>query len=166
MKPIGWMLCVIGLLWLIYSLNIDISVPGFSGMRVNNIGLMSYRQNNIIISCFVLVVSAIFLGMSYAKKEEHSGEQINITPKRTYTPSDFYSFDVDRGLSLNSEKVKEFALEICLKTIGVDERKSLQLWIPVINELKGGIPGEVAIDFEIMVAYFVRQIKNIKFAGG
>lgn len=63
MKYVGWGVLIVGLIWVIVALNMDVSVVTQYGGRVNNIGLMASRQNHIIIGGFIAlcgVLMAIF----------------------------------------------------------------------------------------------------------
>lgn len=63
MKNLGWLLSLIGILLGIYSLLMDVTVPVGDGTNVVNFGLLSLRQNLIIIAGFLflggLIVSAL-----------------------------------------------------------------------------------------------------------
>ncbi|WOS07379.1 hypothetical protein R5O27_09330 [Proteus mirabilis] len=56
MKGFGRILLIVGIIAAFASFNMDVSVPTGYGSRVNNIGLMSDKQNYILISCFMIFV--------------------------------------------------------------------------------------------------------------
>ncbi|HDI3035680.1 zinc ribbon domain-containing protein [Cronobacter sp. EKM101R] len=65
MKYLGWTVLLVGVLWAVVALNMDVSVETGYGTRVNNIGLMAARQNHIIIGAFITLcglLMAIFGG--------------------------------------------------------------------------------------------------------
>lgn len=73
MKGFGWVLLIIGIIVAFASFNMDISVATSYGGRVNNIGLMSDRQNYILISCFVIfcgLIMVIFSGRKSIDSEQ------------------------------------------------------------------------------------------------
>lgn len=63
MKNFGWLLSLIGVLLGIYALLMDVTVPAGDGTNVVNFGLLSLRQNLVIIAGFLflggLIVSAL-----------------------------------------------------------------------------------------------------------
>ncbi len=59
-KIAGWVVLAIGVLIVIFGLFMDVSVTTYGGYRFNNIGLMSQRQNLIIIGGFVAVAGLLF----------------------------------------------------------------------------------------------------------
>jgi len=67
MKALGIILVVVAVLVGVYALSMDVSVPVDDFGRVNNIGLMSQRQNLIIFSCVLLIIG--FIAIVATKKE-------------------------------------------------------------------------------------------------
>lgn len=63
MKNFGWLLSLIGVLLALYALLMDVTVPVGDGTNVVNFGLLSLRQNLVIIAGFLflggLIVSAL-----------------------------------------------------------------------------------------------------------
>ncbi|MCA7012525.1 zinc ribbon domain-containing protein [Dickeya dadantii] len=61
LKIVGCMAIAIGLILATYAMLIDVSVVTASGYKVNNIGLMSLRQNYIILGGFILIAGLIIV---------------------------------------------------------------------------------------------------------
>lgn len=61
MKGFGLFLLVVGIIGAIASFSMDVTVATEYGRRVNNIGLMSSRQNFILISCFVTLCGLLMI---------------------------------------------------------------------------------------------------------
>ncbi|MBO8132453.1 zinc ribbon domain-containing protein [Dickeya fangzhongdai] len=61
LKITGCIAIAIGLILATYAMLIDVSVVTASGYRVNNIGLMSLRQNYIIFSGFIVIAGLIIV---------------------------------------------------------------------------------------------------------
>lgn len=58
MRKFGYLLIALGVLCLVVALAMDVTVSSGAG-RVNNIGLMSERQNLILISGFMLLIGIV-----------------------------------------------------------------------------------------------------------
>ncbi|AMO83116.1 MULTISPECIES: zinc ribbon domain-containing protein [Hafniaceae] len=73
MRILGFIVIGIGLVWAVAALLMDVSVVVNGGYRVNNIGLLATKQNNIIIGGFITLCGllvAIFgerLKLSYSR---------------------------------------------------------------------------------------------------
>ena len=63
LATVGWVLLPLGLLALVWSLQLDASVASNLGGRVNNIGLLNDKQNYVIASGVVSVVGAILVAL-------------------------------------------------------------------------------------------------------
>ncbi|MCW2255087.1 DNA-directed RNA polymerase subunit RPC12/RpoP [Providencia alcalifaciens] len=61
MKGFGIFLLVIGIIGAIASFAMDVTVATEYGRRVNNIGLISARQNFILISCFIILCGLLMV---------------------------------------------------------------------------------------------------------
>jgi hypothetical protein len=70
MKTVGWLLLLVGVIVGIYALSMEVTVAGFGEDRVNNIGLMSDRQNYLIIAGILSVIGAIILITQKSKEGE------------------------------------------------------------------------------------------------
>ncbi|HGJ5884185.1 hypothetical protein [Arsenophonus sp.] len=77
MKQLGAFLFVIGVVAIIISFNLDVSVETSYGNRINNIGLMSERQNYLIISCLVAACGFILILFSNVNKGLFSNENLD-----------------------------------------------------------------------------------------
>ncbi|WP_051583052.1 hypothetical protein [Morganella morganii] len=71
MRNIGYILISVGLIAMIYAINMDVSVSTYGG-RVNNIGLISDRQNYLIFSG-VIFLAGVILSIFGSKSESTSG---------------------------------------------------------------------------------------------
>jgi len=68
MKALGYVLVAIGGIWLIVALNMDTTVETFSGMRVNNIGLVSSKQTQTIVAGLITLIGVIIAVASKSSK--------------------------------------------------------------------------------------------------
>ena len=71
MKGFGRILLIVGIIAAFASFNMDVSVPTGYGSRVNNIGLMSDKQNYILISCFMIFCGLMMVVFSGRKQQPH-----------------------------------------------------------------------------------------------
>ncbi len=60
MKKLGFFALVIGVLWVVVALNMDVSVDTGYG-RINNIGLIASQQNHTIIGGLIVLVGVLML---------------------------------------------------------------------------------------------------------
>ena len=70
MKPFGILLCVAAFAALVFGFSFDTSIPTGLGGRVHNIGLMSEKQNILIVGGAMLVAGALFLALSSRSQAE------------------------------------------------------------------------------------------------
>ncbi|KMV68675.1 hypothetical protein AI29_07865 [bacteria symbiont BFo2 of Frankliniella occidentalis] len=68
MKALGYVLVAIGGIWLLVALNMDTTVETFSGMRVNNIGLVSSKQTQTIVAGLITLIGVIIAVASKSSK--------------------------------------------------------------------------------------------------
>ncbi|WP_241580374.1 zinc ribbon domain-containing protein [Rosenbergiella nectarea] len=68
MKALGYVLVAIGGIWLLVALNMDTTVVTLSGMRVNNLGLMSSKQTQTIVAGLVTLIGVIVAVASKSSK--------------------------------------------------------------------------------------------------
>ena len=73
MKNFGIFLLIIGVIAALVSFNMNVSVETGYGNRVNNIGLMSDRQNYLIASCVAILCGLI---MAVFGNKKVNGEQV------------------------------------------------------------------------------------------
>ncbi|ELY4544125.1 zinc ribbon domain-containing protein [Cronobacter sakazakii] len=71
MKYLGWTVLLVGVLWAVVALNMDVSVETGYGTRVNNIGLMAARQNHIIIGAFITLCGLLMA--IFGNRKDDSG---------------------------------------------------------------------------------------------
>lgn len=76
MKGIGVFLLVVGLIGAIASFAMDVTVATEYGRRVVNIGLMSARQNFILISCFIILCGLLMV--LFGGKKRSKAYSVNI----------------------------------------------------------------------------------------
>lgn len=55
MRTLGFIILTVGVIWFLVYFGMDTSLPTASGMRVNNNGLIADKQNNILISVFLIL---------------------------------------------------------------------------------------------------------------
>lgn len=77
MKGFGIFLLVIGIIGAIASFAMDVTVATEYGRRVNNIGLMSARQNFILISCFIILCGLLMVLFGGRKSTKAHSMDIN-----------------------------------------------------------------------------------------
>nr|WP_318826038.1 zinc ribbon domain-containing protein [Providencia sp. PROV252] len=77
MKGFGIFLLVIGIIGAIASFAMDVTVATEYGRRVNNIGLMSARQNFILISCFIILCGLLMVLFGGRKSTKVNNMDIN-----------------------------------------------------------------------------------------
>ena len=68
MKALGYVLVAIGGIWLLVALNMDTTVVTLTGMRVNNLGLMSSKQNQTIVAGLITLIGVIIAVASKSSK--------------------------------------------------------------------------------------------------
>lgn len=68
MRALGYVLVAIGGIWLLVALNMDTTVVTLSGMRVNNLGLMSSKQTQTIVAGLVTLIGVIVAVASKSSK--------------------------------------------------------------------------------------------------
>lgn len=61
MRFIGFLLLIVGVILIIYALNMNVSVLTSYGDRVNNIGLMSARQNSTLVGGIIIVCGLLMV---------------------------------------------------------------------------------------------------------
>ncbi|PZU70165.1 MAG: hypothetical protein DI554_00505 [Sphingobium sp.] len=89
MRQLGVLLTIGGLVWLVIAFNMDTSlaVPGGSliGMeRVNNLGLMAERQNNLMLASLTTIVGVLI--MLFAKETDATDLTTPSAPRSQYHP--------------------------------------------------------------------------------
>lgn len=77
MKGFGIFLLAIGIIGAIASFAMDVTVATEFGRRVNNIGLISARQNFILISCFIILCGLLMVLLGGKKSARADSIDIN-----------------------------------------------------------------------------------------
>lgn len=72
MRTFGWFVLVIGVIWIIAAMNMNVTVSVGDGRYVNNIGLMSERQMHVIIGGVVLLCGVLMV--AFGRKSSESQE--------------------------------------------------------------------------------------------
>ncbi len=56
-----WGIClvIVGAIWLMISFNMDTSVQGYGGNRIENIGLIAQRQNHLMVASLITLIGAL-----------------------------------------------------------------------------------------------------------
>lgn len=177
MKNIGYILTGVGLIAMICAMSMDVSVSTYAG-RVNNIGLMSDRQNYLIFSGFIFfggVILAIFGSKSDTVSDggnvkcEYCAELIkpdavickhcgkDVQPRRDDTGVDKYSTlpdQVDEAFSFRRWTAAEFIIR--------DEsglRLNKDAVIHFVHEMKLSKPEETN---DGLVKFYKNGIDSIK----
>ncbi|MEY1162436.1 zinc ribbon domain-containing protein [Providencia manganoxydans] len=99
MKGLGLFALIVGIVVAIVAFTMDVSVPTGYGGRVNNIGLMSERQNYILIGCFIILCGLLMI--IFCKKKD-------ITPT---SKSDNYRGCFDTKCPFCAELIKPEAIK-------------------------------------------------------
>ncbi|HHS9557448.1 TPA: zinc ribbon domain-containing protein, partial [Klebsiella quasipneumoniae subsp. similipneumoniae] len=61
MRILGYLAILIGVIFAVFALFMDVTVSTDDGYRVNNLGLMSSRQNHMIFGGFVAIAGIIIV---------------------------------------------------------------------------------------------------------
>ncbi|WP_338658685.1 zinc ribbon domain-containing protein [Yersinia intermedia] len=183
MKTIGYFALAVGIIWLIVALNMDTSVSTGYG-RVNNIGLMASKQNQIMLGGFIAfcgLMMSIF-GKSpqestvgvvkcplcaepinpEAIKCKHCGSDIaGLVEKKEFKVADlpFESFFIRRktGFDIHDEAVKNLVYKIKKANNEIHPRNLLILYTRDINELKNKLPSSIRDEFETRYKYWLNS---------
>ncbi|QPB12517.1 hypothetical protein [Providencia phage PSTCR8lys] len=146
MKGLGLFALVVGIVVAIVAFTMDVSVPTGYGSRVNNIGLMSERQNYILIGCFIILCG--LLGVIFGKKHQETrrcpycAEPINVEAIKCK----------HCGSSVKSEKDKPSSINYSFSLLNCDE-----------NELTGTKSGNKIInDYGVKKLIFELKKNNPK----
>jgi hypothetical protein len=83
MKKFGIILTSLGVITLLFTLNMDTTVETVGGMKVNNIGLMNDKQNYIIVSGILLVIGLLIFLFSTKNNNVNTFKDSNQIEKST-----------------------------------------------------------------------------------
>ncbi|EJH4501888.1 zinc ribbon domain-containing protein [Cronobacter sakazakii] len=170
MKYLGWTVLLVGVLWAVVALNMDVSVETGYGARVNNIGLMAARQNHIIIGAFIALcglLMAIFgnrkddsgplvkcpfcaeLVKPEAVKCKHCGSDLSSCPAAEKEKGgSHYLIGSGQDAKLNRDAVRELALKYYNHMSRYSVGEILITHLPEINRIRAELPPSCAKNFE------------------
>lgn len=164
MKGLGWVVLIVGVIWTLVAINMDVSVATGYGTRVNNIGLMASKQNHIILGAFIILcglLMAIFgsrntpvessqvkcpfcaeLISNEAVKCKHCGS--DVIRKKTvksvlWIPSSYYSVE-DGEARLKREAVADLVTDIKNKNPHESPVKLISKYQQGVISLKRSLP--------------------------
>lgn len=143
MKNAGWVLSLLGLFLGVYALFfMDVSVMLQDGTRINNIGLLSQRQNLVIISV-VLFVGGIILSSVTIKKPlpDIKYKEIN-----EFETESFLMKEGD-GYTLNVERIDELSLTLLKKHGRASINEILLMNSPFLDSLVISLPENLRKSF-------------------
>ncbi|CVD75123.1 hypothetical protein [Serratia marcescens] len=189
MRNIGFLILAVGVIWLLVALNIDTSVATGYGGRVNNIGLMANKQNQIIIGGIVIVCGLIISVFckstpSYkivkcpfcaeginrdAVKCKHCGSDVSehtskgqLTKIHGHDANELIITNPDGKRELNLSVVSEIAMKMHIE---MPNNKALSVMVtnaPTINMFKEAMDKKMGRDFESHLESELIRIKSKK----
>lgn len=189
MRNIGFLILAVGVIWVLVALNIDTSVATGYGGRVNNIGLMANKQNQIVIGGIVIVCGLIISVFckstpSYkivkcpfcaedinrdALKCKHCGSDVSEHSSKSELPkahghsaSELVITNSDGKKDLNLSVVSEIAMKMHLE---MPNNKALSVMVtnaPIISMLKETMDKQMGMDFESHLESELVRIKSKK----
>lgn len=168
MKKVGYVILSIGILWVLFALNMDTSVASLDGRRVNNLGLMAAQQNHVLIGIFVslsgllvVIFAHKFSPAEQYKKCTYCAESVKIDAiKCKHCGSDLLmgtdseSGPADKttllsGTDINMQYVMDFAASLKEKMPKAKVSSIMITYMPEINEVKGKLPSSLQKTFEL-----------------
>lgn len=187
MKGFGWFILIVGIVWVISALNMDVSVITGYG-RVNNIGLMSSRQNHIIIGSVIALcglLMAIFSNRSTedvegrvkcpfcaelispeAIKCKHCGSDVSDQKEKylaarpkVFTSDDFIIKSEHDAEALNYDAIKSMAKQLHHEMPKNTARSVMVTHAPVINKIRDDLPEPLGRQFEMELEGMLKAIK-------
>lgn len=189
MKGFGWILLIVGLIWLFSALNMDVSVATGYGSRVNNIGLMASKQNHIIIGAFITLCGLLMIIFGNRKIDdstgqvrcpfcaelikseaikckhcgsdltEHNSMKVNSKPKE-FTGADFYVTDSSGDNILNFDAIKALATHLHHDLPKNTALSVMITYAPMINKLRDSLPQGLRQSFEFELEGMLKAIKG------
>ena len=189
MNGFGWILLIVGLVWLFSALSMDVSVATGYGSRVNNIGLMASKQNHIIIGAFIILCGLLMIIFGNRKIEDSSGHvkcpfcaelikseaikckhcgsdlterssmQVDSKAKE-FTGSDFYFTDFFGVDILKFDAIKDFATQLHQDLPKNTALSVMITYAPMINKLRDSLPQGLRQSFEFELEGMLKAIKG------
>ena len=72
MKKLGILALILGLIGIVFSIQMDTSVSSYDGERINNLGLMSLQQNLVFLCSTVTIVGVFLIVMAVRSNGENN----------------------------------------------------------------------------------------------
>ncbi|WP_313328047.1 hypothetical protein [Enterobacter oligotrophicus] len=143
MKNAGWVLSLIGVLIAVYAFFfMDVSVALPDGTRVNNIGLLSFQQNLIIVSA-VLFIGGVIAGAITGRKQL---PDVKYKEPNEFSPESFLLSN-DGENFLNKVVIDEFSI-VLLKKHGRSSISDIMLMNgPYIDKVVNSLPDDLKKEF-------------------
>nr|WP_058911239.1 zinc ribbon domain-containing protein [Entomohabitans teleogrylli] len=170
MRILGWLVLLVGAVWLIVALNMNVTVWSESGNYVNNFGLMAERQNHTIIGGVILICGVLMIALGKkmptpnydvkcpfcaeyispdAIKCKHCGSDIKHSAKinsDVWVAVNFYYVD-DGEAKLNRGAVADLVCEMKIKNQNYSPVKLMIKYQDKIKELQGKLPPNIRDEF-------------------
>ncbi|WP_024559097.1 hypothetical protein ACP26F_08530 [Franconibacter pulveris 1160] len=142
MKNFGWLLSLIGVLLGIYALLMDVTVPAGDGTNVVNFGLLSLRQNLVIIAGFLflggLIVSAL--------RRKRPVPVVDFT-ELDRIDSEYFVIHADSGDRLDILAIDRVTLMLLGKYSKSSVSDIMLMSRPLIDKWSSSLPVELQKDF-------------------
>lgn len=187
-KGFGWVVLVVGVIWAIVALNMDVSVATGYG-RVNNLGLMASRQNHIIIGSVIALFGLLMIIFGKKNSEEagvrikcpfcaepispeaikckHCGSDVSEQKEKyladrpkEFISDDFVIKDQQSSEVLNFESIKAMAKQLHHEMPKNTALSVMVTHAPVINRIRDGLPKQLRKKFEIELEGMLKAIKG------
>lgn len=182
MKKIGCFILSLGVVFLLLSINMDTTVTMINGSKINNIGLISSKQNYILVSLFMILLGLIvaLYGKSnrfnrQVKKCPFCAEDINLDAiKCKHCGSDLgVTLDsetlsaIESGIIvdssdgkkiINSEYIDKIANEFKSQMPTSKVATIMITFMPKINQLKSNYPLQMRDEFEAQLEIALKKL--------
>lgn len=140
MRNFGWLISLGGVALCIYALFMDVSVPAGDGYRVTNIGLMSDRQNYLIIAG-MLFVGGILISNRHSHRRSRGDY-------KDYNLSDLHggNFVTCEG-GINTQEINQLSIYLIEKHNGKPVGDIMLMNIPFIDRIANEMPSSLGKSF-------------------